>query len=82
MVTEMNYNMKQTSLDKEKVQVDFTSMDLPAPVLNFRPEVYTDGDMFYCVLGAGTDYAIYGEGNSVEAALLDWEKAYHERSGK
>ena len=82
MVTEMNYNMKQTSLDKEKVQVDFTSMDLPAPVLNFRPEVYTDGDMFYCVLGAGTAYAIYGEGNSVEAALLDWEKAYHERSGK
>lgn len=78
----MNYNMKQTSLDKEKVQVDFTSMDLPATVLNFRPEVYTDGDMFYCVLGAGTDYAIYGEGNSVEAALLDWEKAYHERSGK
>jgi len=82
VVTEMNYNMKHTSLDKEKVQVDFTSMNLPAPVLNFRPDVYTDGDRYYCVLGAGTEQSVFGEGNTVEEALLDWEKAYHERSGK
>ncbi|OMP79005.1 MULTISPECIES: hypothetical protein [unclassified Chitinophaga] len=74
--------MKHTSLDKEKVQVDFTSMNLPAPVLNFRPDVYTDGDRYYCVLGAGTEQSVFGEGNTVEEALLDWEKAYHERSGK
>ncbi|WP_343673578.1 hypothetical protein [Chitinophaga sp.] len=74
--------MKHTSLDKEKVQVDFTSMNLPAPVLNFRPEVYTDGEWYYCVLGAGTEHSIFGEGDTVEAALLNWEKAYHDRSGK
>lgn len=74
--------MKHTSLDKQKVQVDYTSMDLPAPVANFRPEVYTDGELYYCVLGAGTEQAIFGEDNTLEAAFLDWEKAYHERSGK
>lgn len=74
--------MKNMSIDNEKVQVDYTSMDLPEPVKNFRPEVYASGDGYYCVLGAGTDQAIFGEGDTVEAALIAWEKAWHEKSGK
>lgn len=73
--------MKNMSLDKEKVQVDYTSMDLPEPVKNFRPEVYQDGARYSCVLGAG-DTAIYAEGDTIEAALIAWDKAYHDRSGK
>lgn len=69
------------SLDKEKVQVDFTSMDLPESVKNFRPEVYQDSGCYSCVLGAGAD-AVYAEGDSIEAALIAWDKAFHEKSGK
>ena len=70
------------SLETEKVQVNFTDMNIPASVSNFRPEVYKDGECYICVLAPGTAHSIYGEGDTLEAALDAWDKAYHEKSGK
>jgi len=69
--------MGQTSIEKEKIHIDFTSENIPQNARNFMPEVYRDGDRFICVLGD----SVKGEGDSVETALEDWEKNYRIKQG-
>lgn len=38
--------MKNVSLEKEKIKVDFLNKDLPPTVRNFRPDVYRNGDSY------------------------------------
>lgn len=63
------------SLEKEKIQVDYTQPGVPKHVSNFMPDVYRDGDEYFCVLGCG-ETAITASGNSVNEAMDAWEKAY------
>jgi len=70
--------MKNTSLEKEKIRVDFTEKLVPASVKNFMPDIYRDGDRFICVLGSD-QYAVSGEGASIEEAMEAWDNAYHSK---
>jgi len=66
------------SLEKEKINVDFTGKNVPASVKNFMPDVYRDGDRFICLLGSD-QYAVCGEGASVEEAMHAWDNAYRSK---
>lgn len=70
--------MSQTSIEKEKIHIDFTAEDIPQNARNFMPEVYKDGDRFICILGN----TVKGEGNSAQAALEDWEQNYKSKQGE
>ena len=67
--------MKDASVEKEKIAVDYTQANLPDSVKNFMPEVYRDGDRFVSVLGSAPN-AITAEGSTVEEALGSWDEAY------
>jgi hypothetical protein len=71
--------MKDKSLEKEKIHIDYSGDNIPESVKNFMPDVYKDGDRYICILGIGPD-AITGEGTSLEDAMNAWDDAY--RSGK
>ena len=75
--------MKNISLEKEKIKVDFSDESLPEAVRNFMPDVYRNGDGYLCILGSEPDSLIVGTGITVIKALEDWDKSYRERhSGK
>lgn len=67
--------MKNTSIEKERIHVDYTVDGVPDSVRNFRPDIYKDGDLYCCILGAGID-AISGCGPTVEEAMQRWDEAY------
>ena len=68
------------STEKEKVLVSFEEPDIPASVKNFRPDVYQDGGIYYCILGADAD-AITGSGDTVMSAMKEWDKALRQKTG-
>lgn len=70
--------MKNTSIEKEKIRVDFSRKEVPSHVKNFMPDVYRDGDHYLCMLGIG-DEAITGMGSSIRGAMVAWEKAYSDK---
>jgi hypothetical protein len=67
--------MKNISLEKERIQVDYSAAGVPESVRNFRPDVYKDGDRYCCLLGNDSD-GIFGCGNTLEEAMKKWDEAY------
>jgi hypothetical protein len=67
--------MKDTSVEKEKITVEYVGENIPDSVKNFMPDLYRDGNRFVCVLGREPD-SITGEGESVEEAMKNWDEAY------
>lgn len=67
------------SIEKELLQVDYTSANAPDSVKNFRPDVYRDEHGFYCILGSSPDNRIMGQGETIEKAFASWDAAYQER---
>ncbi len=67
--------MKDASIEKEKIHVDYTAGNIPENAKNFMPDVYKDGDQYICVLAD----SVKGTGDSIEAALADWEKNYKQK---
>lgn len=74
--------MKQSSIDKEIVHIDYTREDIPASVKNFLPSIYRDGERYHCILGTDKDTGIFGSGNSIEEAIIEWDKSYQEKKRK
>ncbi|PSL34823.1 hypothetical protein [Chitinophaga ginsengisoli] len=74
--------MERLSLEKETVHLDYTREGIPESVKNFRPNVFRDGDMYHCILGCDGDTAVFGSGNSIEEALLEWDHAYQDKMKK
>jgi hypothetical protein len=70
--------MKDASVVKEKLSVDFVGEQVPDSVKNFMPDVYKDGDRYVCVLGSEPN-SVTGEGATVEEAMNSWDKAYREK---
>lgn len=69
--------IRNVSLEKEKIRVDFSNLDLPPAVRNFMPDVYRNGDSYLCILGTEPDRLIIGTGATVMRALEDWDRSYH-----
>jgi hypothetical protein len=76
-----SYFMQRMSIDKETIKVDYSRQDLPASARNFQPPVFRDGDTFVCIFGSD-EKAVCGEGDSVESALEEWDKAYQQQKKK
>jgi hypothetical protein len=74
-IIEENVFMKRMSLDKELINANYSSADVPDSVKNFRPVIYKDGEIYYVVLGAD-DAAIVGYGSDITAAMKEWDAAY------
>lgn len=70
--------MKDASVEKEKIEVDFVGDNVPDSVKNFMPDVYKDGDRYVCVLGSEPN-SVTGEGASVEEAMKSWDQAYQQK---
>ena len=74
--------MKQTSIDKEIMHVDYSQEGFPESAKNFMPSVYRDGEMYHCILGTDKETGIFGSGKSLNEAMIEWDKAYQEKKGK
>ena len=70
--------MKDSSIVKEKIKVEYVGDKVPDSVKNFMPEVYQDGDRYICILGAEPN-SVSGEGSTVEEAMLDWDRVYQSK---
>lgn len=67
--------MKNLSLEKELVRVDYTDAQVPESVKNFRPDIYRDGDE-YCLILGNDQHAIVGCAGSIEEAMKRWDETY------
>jgi hypothetical protein len=74
--------MERMSLEKETVHIDYTMEGIPESVKNFRPNVFKDGECYYCILGTDKDTAVFSSGNSIEEALQEWDHAYQDKKRK
>lgn len=70
------------SIEKERIQADYSKEGVPGSVQNFRPDIYKDDDVYYCILGAGTEDAIIASGSTIEMAMQAWDIAYKEKKSK
>lgn len=61
------------------VRLDFRKEDLPISVKLFRPQLFQDGQGYFCLLGPDPDIGISGYGNTREEALNDWDMHLKER---
>lgn len=66
--------MKQMELpDDMKEQIDFDDLELPLNARVLRPLVYKDEGSFCVVLGPNPQDGVFGCGNSIKEALMDWD---------
>lgn len=70
------------SLERERILVNYMAEGVPASVRNFRPDIYRDEEVFYCVLGAPPYDHITGRGATIEEAMFAWDMAYHKKLQK
>lgn len=67
--------MKQMDIPRNRlVELDYENDDFSGPVKDLRPVVWIDEQGYSCLLGPDPQEGILGTGNSVEAALADWEQ--------
>jgi hypothetical protein len=72
--------MEQMNLDGlEAVAVDYESGSIPVSVKTFEPSVYKHGLFFCCILGPAPETGVFGCGDTLRAALTDWDKQLQER---
>jgi hypothetical protein len=70
------------SIENESIKVDYTTGNFPEAAKNFRPDVFKDEEGFYCILGTDPATRVTGRGETVEAALADWDKNYQSKQRK
>jgi hypothetical protein len=67
--------MQQLNVPEEmRVDIDYSSKDVPESVKTFQPLLYKDGDSYCCVLGPDPQLGIFGCGQTPIQALQDWDK--------
>ena len=60
------------------ISIDYNSGDVPASVKQYRPILYKDGNEFCCLLGPDPQNGIFGGGGSIQEAIVDWDRHYHD----
>ncbi|HUH18187.1 hypothetical protein [Albibacterium sp.] len=72
--------MEQMNVEEVfKITIDFEADNLPKTVKIFRPLLFNEGEGFRSVLGPDLQKGIVGYGDSLDEALLDWDKNLKER---
>jgi hypothetical protein len=65
--------MKQMDLPEEmKVPFDYTEEWVPGRVKTLEPTIFKEGNDYCCLLGADPQAGIFGCGDTVKAAVEDW----------
>jgi hypothetical protein len=67
--------MKFMPPGKELIKTDYSAVEVPDSVKNFRPDIYKEGYTYYTILGSNED-AIIGSGSTVDEAMKNWDGAY------
>jgi hypothetical protein len=71
--------MKQMEIPEEmKIDIDYNDI-FPLSVGKLRPQVFRDGDHYCCLLGPNPAEGVFGCGETVTEALLDWDDQMHKR---
>jgi|SRR6188474_2065828 hypothetical protein len=72
--------MEQFNVPNEKkVNINYSDKDLPASVKIFQPVVFKDGDLFCVVLGPDAHQGVSGYGNTLQEAIMSWDKGLQQR---
>ncbi|MFT3704830.1 MAG: hypothetical protein QM802_20865 [Agriterribacter sp.] len=58
---------------KEKIKVDFRQDYVPIQVKIWRPEVYKQGRLYYCVLQYDNKPSAIAQGRTALEAMENWE---------
>jgi hypothetical protein len=75
--------MKQLSVpDEMKVEIDYSSKEVPESVKTFQPLLFKDGNSYCCVLGPDPQLGVFGCGDTPFHALQDWDKHLKEYKPK
>ena len=71
--------MEQMDIDKmAKIDLNYNDPDLPAPVRQFKPVLFKEGDSFCMLLGPDPQEGIFGCGNTANDAIQDWEHHFND----
>lgn len=72
--------MKQMDIPVNRVtDIDYENGKFSKAVKDLRPVVWADEQGYCCLLGPDPQEGILGVGNTIEAALQDWEQQLRER---
>jgi len=62
-----------------QIIIDYSDKDLPASVKIFQPVVFKDGYLFCVVLGPDAERGVSGYGNTLQEAIVSWNKSLQQR---
>lgn len=65
-----------------RIKIDYSKKEIPFSVKNFLPDVYRDGDVYYCIWGTDASNTIIGAGQNIDEALTNWDKVYSRKKSK
>lgn len=65
--------------DANKIEVDFREEYLPISIKLFKPVLFHEGEIYYCLLGPDPEDGIFGYGNTTNEALINWDNHLRER---
>src|SRR3954471_13521636 len=72
--------MEQMNADGlDTLNIDYEEGRWPESARTFRPLVYRDGESYCCLLGPDPQEGVFGCGDNVEDAVMDWDEQLQKR---
>jgi len=72
--------MEQMRIEPDtRVEIEYEAKDIPERVRVLRPVLFTEADMYCCILGPDPKTGIFGVGSTPAESLRDWERHLDER---
>jgi hypothetical protein len=72
--------MQQMNVPEEKkIELDFDDKSLPEAIRTLQPLLFREENSYCCILGPSMKEAVVGRGNTVLAALDEWESNMRKR---
>ena len=66
--------MRQMNVNEDlKVEIDFTTWEIPSPATILQPLVFREGNSYHCLLGPNLEEGVLGEGDTPYSAIQNWE---------
>jgi hypothetical protein len=56
------------------VNINYEDESLPAHVRNFRPIVFVDDELYYCLFGSELQHGVLGYGETIKEAIDRWTR--------
>ena len=65
--------------DRMKVKINFDDTSLSEAARTLQPLIFQKANYFCCLLGPDPQVGVFGCGETVSKALIDWEANIHKR---